>query len=104
MRKPFIDSLVIARKFNTFWDGYQLALILYFMIRGPLLLYDNEQLARHDRNFLYSVGFITVSLITSLVVSATVSIVLCLLSIPCGEKIRDKLFGAAHDLSMVVYS
>jgi hypothetical protein len=83
MRKSFLDSLSISRKFQTFWIGYKYALVVI------------------DREELISICIVGLNFILAFFFKMLVSLVMCLFSLPCGEKIRDQALGLAYIISLV---
>lgn len=101
MRKSFLDSLSISRKFQTFWVGYKYALVVFFLIKGLFVLLDLRTVVSYDREELISICIVGLNFILAFFFKMLVSLVMCLFSLPCGEKIRDQALGLAYIISLV---
>jgi len=101
MRKHFLDSLSISRKFQNFWLGYRQALVVFFLLKGLFLAYDRQAALRADREELVSVCVVSLNFVLAFFLKMAVSLFMCLFSLPCGEKIRDQALGLAYLTSLV---
>ena len=101
MRKSFLDSLNISRKFQNFWVGYKLALVVFFLIKGFCVVYDRQATLLADREELVSVCVVGLNFILAFFFKMLVSLFMCLFSLPCGEQIRDQALGLAYIISLV---
>lgn len=101
VRKNFLDSLNISRKFQNFWVGYKFALVVFFLIKGFCVVYDRQAALLADREELFSVCIVGLNFILAFFVKMLISLFMCLFSLPCGAQIRDQALGLAYIISLV---
>lgn len=100
-RLPFKHSLMISKRFSSFWEAYRKAIILFFLIKGPVLLFNSKDLW-NDQRYFYSVCAVSLSVLTADIVNLLLFCLGLLLTCCCRESGQMRLMGHLHILTVVL--
>lgn len=98
--------LVIQKRFTAFWRLYRVAVVLFYLYRGPLQLYQTQP---RWKNNLRSPYFLTVaamclSLVWATLVRIVLVVLFTVLTACLPRRFAGKVFVCVHLLSEVLHS
>lgn len=96
----FKHSLMISKKFSTFWGGYRRAVILFYLIKGPVFLFSTKDKWADD-SFFYSVCAVSLSVLTADLLNLLIYLLIFLATCCCSENFRFRLLGHIYIVGFV---
>lgn len=96
-------SLVIAKRFDNFWKRYRLAIIIYYLIKGPVLLFGKKHFW-DDRRMVYSIILVSLSVLPVNIINSVVYILVNLLTCCCHSSLQFKVLGNLYIIFLVISS
>lgn len=97
----FKHSLMISQRFSAFWEGYRKAVILFYLIKGPVFLFTNRDFWADD-SFFYSVCAVSLSVLTVDLVNVAIYLLIFILTCCCSERCRFRILGHIYIVGMVI--
>lgn len=96
----FKHSLMISKRFSAFWEGYRKAVIIFYLIKGPVFLFSSKDFWSDD-TFFYSVCAVTMSVLTSDLLNILIYLLIFLMTCCCSEKFRFRVLGHIYIVGLV---
>ena len=96
----FKHSLMISKRFSSFWEGYRRAVILFYLIKGPVFLFSTKDQWK-DTSYLYSVCAVSLSVLTVDILNLAIYLLIFLLTCCFSEKCRFSVLGLIHIIGVV---
>lgn len=96
----FKHSLMISQKFSSFWEGYRRAVILFYLIKGPVFLFSTKDQWK-DQSYFNSVCAVSMSVLTADILNVVIYLLLFILTCCCSEKCRFRMLGHIYIIGMV---
>lgn len=97
---PFKHSLIIARRFSNFWTRYRIAVIIFYLIKGPVLLFEKKRMW-DDLRMFYSLIAVSLSALTVSIGNWLVYFLMNLFTMCCNPSLQFKVLGHLYIICLV---
>lgn len=97
----FKHALIISKRFSSFWEGYRRAITIFYLIKGPVLLFTTRD-HWDDPRYFYSVCAISLSMLSADIVNLLIHLLTLLMTSCCRESFQSKVMGHLYPLSVVM--
>jgi hypothetical protein len=96
----FKHSLIISQRFSAFWQGYRRAVVLFYLIKGPVFLFSNKDFWKDDW-FFYTTCAVSLSLLSVDILNMVMYLFVLMLTCCFSEKARFQALGLIYLLGLV---
>lgn len=99
----FKHALIISKRFSSFWEGYRRAITIFYLIKGPVLLFTTKD-HWDDPRYFYSVCAVSLSMLSADIFNLVIRLLTLLMTscCCCRESTQSKVMGHLYPLSVVM--